>query len=391
MNVAVQTAIRVHHLRSSSGHSRSVPTRCSRLVQCAVIVGSALTIEIGDRTLLADASFVVGAGEKVGLVGRNGTGKSSFISVLVGETAPQLRHRGNVRLLGSFGYLPQAPVPGGLGLEPTGFSHILSARGLDVLDDALGTARSGHGRRPLRGEHRAVHRPAGAVPVERRLRGRVGHGPAGRRARAAPGAAARGHRRALGRPAPAGRPHAGPLPGARPDDPRRADQPPRPLRQALAPRRAGPLPRRAPRGQPRPQAARPVHHQGAAHREPAADRVEGQLLEVPGASARPTSPSASGRPSSSSGRSSASRRWPTPCGRAPRSGPARPRRSTGGSSGWRRRGPRSTSASGPARSSCRRRPARAPSRSRWPSWASATATTRCSPRSPSTPAGVTTS
>ncbi len=106
-----------------------------------MIVGSALTIEIGDRTLLSDASFVVGAGEKVGLVGRNGTGKSSFISVLVGEATPQLRHRGNVRLLGSFGYLPQAPVPGGLGLEPTGFSHILSARGLDVLDDALDAAR----------------------------------------------------------------------------------------------------------------------------------------------------------------------------------------------------------------------------------------------------------
>jgi ATPase subunit of ABC transporter with duplicated ATPase domains len=106
-----------------------------------VIVGSNLTIEIGDRTLLTDASFVVGEGEKVGLVGRNGTGKSSFISVLVGEPAPQLRHRGNVRLLGSYGYLPQAPVPGGLGLEPTGFSHILSSRGLDVLDDALGSAR----------------------------------------------------------------------------------------------------------------------------------------------------------------------------------------------------------------------------------------------------------
>jgi ATPase subunit of ABC transporter with duplicated ATPase domains len=110
-------------------------------VQCAVIVGSALTIEIGDRTLLDDASFVVGAGEKVGLVGRNGTGKSSFISVLVGEAAPHLRRRGNVRILGSYGYLPQAPVPGGLGLEPTAFSHILSARGLDVLDDALGAAR----------------------------------------------------------------------------------------------------------------------------------------------------------------------------------------------------------------------------------------------------------
>ena len=106
-----------------------------------MIVGSSLTIEIGDRTLVSDASFVVGAGEKVGLVGRNGTGKSSFISVVVGEPTPQLRHRGNVRLLGSFGFLPQAPVAGGLGLEPTGFSHILSARGLDVLDEAVGVAR----------------------------------------------------------------------------------------------------------------------------------------------------------------------------------------------------------------------------------------------------------
>ena len=264
------------------GHLRSVSSRSFALVQCAVIVGSALTIEIGDRTLLADASFVVGAGEKVGLVGRNGTGKSSFISVLVGEPTPQLRHRGNVRLLGSFGYLPQAPIPGGLGLEPTGFSHVLSARGLDVLDDALGTGPPCHGRRPLRGEHRALHRPAGAVPVQRRVRGRGGHGPPGRRPRPAPGTAPRGHRRAVGRPAPPGRPDAGALPGARADDPRRADQPPRPVGQALAARRAGALPGGAARGQPRPQAARPLHHQGAAHLEPAADRVEGQLLAVPG-------------------------------------------------------------------------------------------------------------
>jgi ATPase subunit of ABC transporter with duplicated ATPase domains len=113
-----------------------------------VIVGSDLGLEIGDRTLLRDASFVVGAGEKVGLVGRNGAGKSSFISVLVGEAPPHLRVRGSVRVLGSLGFLPQAPAPGGLGLEPTGFSHILSARGLDVLDDALGAARRDMGKDP---------------------------------------------------------------------------------------------------------------------------------------------------------------------------------------------------------------------------------------------------
>ena len=56
-----------------------------------MIVGSSLTIEIGDRTLLRDASFVVGAGEKVGLVGRNGTGKSTFISVIIDEPGRNVR------------------------------------------------------------------------------------------------------------------------------------------------------------------------------------------------------------------------------------------------------------------------------------------------------------
>jgi ATPase subunit of ABC transporter with duplicated ATPase domains len=106
-----------------------------------VIVGSSLHLEIGQRVLLEDASFVVGAGEKVGLVGRNGAGKSSFVSVLVGEAGPELRHRGNLRISGTFGYLPQVPAPRGLGLEPSGFSHVLSSRGLDVLDDALDQAR----------------------------------------------------------------------------------------------------------------------------------------------------------------------------------------------------------------------------------------------------------
>ncbi|HEX3947791.1 MAG TPA: ABC-F family ATP-binding cassette domain-containing protein [Acidimicrobiales bacterium] len=106
-----------------------------------MIVGSSLNVEIGDRVLLDDASFVVGAGEKVGLVGRNGAGKSSLISVLVGEPPAQVRSQGNIRVTGTLGWLPQVPPPGGLGLDPSGFSHVLSARGLDVLDDALEQAR----------------------------------------------------------------------------------------------------------------------------------------------------------------------------------------------------------------------------------------------------------
>ncbi len=84
----------------------------------------------------------VGAGEKVGLVGRNGAGKSTFISVVVGEMGRSVRSTGNSRIRGTYGYLPQSPVAHGLGLEPNGFSHVLSGRGLDVLDDALGQART---------------------------------------------------------------------------------------------------------------------------------------------------------------------------------------------------------------------------------------------------------
>jgi ATPase subunit of ABC transporter with duplicated ATPase domains len=107
-----------------------------------MIVGEDLTVEIGDRTLLRDGSFLVGQGEKVGLVGRNGTGKSTLLSVLVGHPSPAVRSRGKARVAGTMGFLPQQPVPGGEGLEPIGFSHVLSGRGLDVLDGALDEART---------------------------------------------------------------------------------------------------------------------------------------------------------------------------------------------------------------------------------------------------------
>ncbi len=103
-----------------------------------MITGSNLTIEIGQRALLRDGSFLVATGEKVGIVGRNGTGKSTLISVLVGQPDPEVQHRGDLKIVGNLGFLPQVPDPKGLGLDPSGFSHVLSAKGLDVLDDQLG-------------------------------------------------------------------------------------------------------------------------------------------------------------------------------------------------------------------------------------------------------------
>ena len=107
-----------------------------------MISGTGVTIEIGHRALVKDAQFLVATGEKVGLVGRNGTGKSTLISVLVGEPDPEVRSFGEVKTQGTVGYLPQVPNVKGLGVDATGFSHVLSGRGLDVLDEKLVAARN---------------------------------------------------------------------------------------------------------------------------------------------------------------------------------------------------------------------------------------------------------
>jgi ATPase subunit of ABC transporter with duplicated ATPase domains len=100
-----------------------------------------LGIEIGARRILSPVSFTVGNGEKVGLVGRNGAGKSTLLSVLLGLTPEHLRITGTVQHQGTLSHLPQEPVPGGLGVEPIGLSHVLSARGLDQIDADMQNAR----------------------------------------------------------------------------------------------------------------------------------------------------------------------------------------------------------------------------------------------------------
>src|ERR1017187_7106829 len=100
-----------------------------------------LGIEIGARRILSPVSFTVGNGEKVGLVGRNGAGKTTLLSVLLGNTPEHLRITGTVQHQGTLSHLPQEPVAGGLGVEPIGLSHVLSARGLDQIDADMQHAR----------------------------------------------------------------------------------------------------------------------------------------------------------------------------------------------------------------------------------------------------------
>lgn len=54
-----------------------------------LLSADALCIGRGDRCLLSDLSFQIGAGDVLHLRGRNGAGKSSLIEVLVGLRPPQ--------------------------------------------------------------------------------------------------------------------------------------------------------------------------------------------------------------------------------------------------------------------------------------------------------------
>ena len=92
-----------------------------------MIQARGLAIDVAARRVLSDASFTVNAGDKVGLVGRNGAGKTSLLKVLAGEDDAAA---GLVLRRGTLGYVPQNPRPRAEAAH-SALSHILSGRGLD--------------------------------------------------------------------------------------------------------------------------------------------------------------------------------------------------------------------------------------------------------------------
>ena len=87
-----------------------------------------LAVEVGGAVIMDGISFTVRARDKVGLVGRNGAGKTSLLKVLGGAAEP---HRGVVHRSGGFGYLPQDPRLDGVDDATPAIRHILSGRGID--------------------------------------------------------------------------------------------------------------------------------------------------------------------------------------------------------------------------------------------------------------------
>ena len=68
-----------------------------------------LSINFGSRQLLDDVNFYLNEGDKTGVIGINGTGKSTFMKVLAGVTEPDdgtISRNPNVQV----SFLPQNPV-----------------------------------------------------------------------------------------------------------------------------------------------------------------------------------------------------------------------------------------------------------------------------------------
>jgi len=72
----------------------------------SLLSANELTLAFGHQLLLEGVTLAVAPGEKVGLVGRNGCGKTSLLKILAGEMnadADEIFRRRGLRI----GYLPQ--------------------------------------------------------------------------------------------------------------------------------------------------------------------------------------------------------------------------------------------------------------------------------------------
>jgi ATPase subunit of ABC transporter with duplicated ATPase domains len=87
-----------------------------------------LSVEVGGRHVVEGATFTVSPRDKVGIVGRNGAGKTSLFKVLGGEAEAT---QGSVVSKGGFGYLPQDPRIGGVHDSRRAITHVLSGREID--------------------------------------------------------------------------------------------------------------------------------------------------------------------------------------------------------------------------------------------------------------------
>ncbi|MEI8239662.1 MAG: ATP-binding cassette domain-containing protein, partial [Actinomycetota bacterium] len=93
-----------------------------------------LSVEVGGRLLVEHVSFTIMPKDKVGLVGRNGAGKTTMFKTLGGALEPAA---GKILRKGGFGYLPQDPRIEGVPDTRAAITHVLSGRQIDEQLDRI--------------------------------------------------------------------------------------------------------------------------------------------------------------------------------------------------------------------------------------------------------------
>jgi ATPase subunit of ABC transporter with duplicated ATPase domains len=104
-----------------------------------------LSVEAGGRRIVDGLDLVLATGDTVGLVGRNGAGKTSTLRILAGEAVAAA---GTVRRHGAVGYLDQDPRRHLADDDRSALDHLLAARGLVDLQRRLEGARLDLGADP---------------------------------------------------------------------------------------------------------------------------------------------------------------------------------------------------------------------------------------------------
>lgn len=97
-----------------------------------------LHVEVGGKFIVSELSFVLNAGNKVGLVGRNGAGKTSLLKVLAGASK---QTKGTVSVKGNMGYLGQDTLSDKSAVDTQALARVLSGRGLGELMVSIETSR----------------------------------------------------------------------------------------------------------------------------------------------------------------------------------------------------------------------------------------------------------
>ncbi|MFM7253287.1 MAG: ABC-F family ATP-binding cassette domain-containing protein [Ilumatobacteraceae bacterium] len=99
-----------------------------------------ISVEVGGRLIVEHLSFTVMPRDKVGIVGRNGAGKTSLFKVLGGAAEPTA---GSIVRRGGCGYLPQDPRIQGVPDSRPAVTHVLSGRGIDEQMERIEKLRIG--------------------------------------------------------------------------------------------------------------------------------------------------------------------------------------------------------------------------------------------------------